>query len=228
MSKRKTLLAVLAAAFAFAALPAVASADPEAHYTDFGHFEVHGGEAELVSEGGLKVTCSSVTGTGEFHTKSTGQTGEGYFLFHGCEETVFGTHCESAGQPNGTIETEESTFHLVTLTPGTHTAGVLITPNEESGKFATFTCPVVGVHITVEGNGILGHITAPYNTPITEATVEFGVSEEGVSQAFTEICEDEETYGLESNAGGGLETATEEAHGYMTFDNSIEITTKEA
>jgi|GEM_PF-3599203 len=203
--------------------------DPKVDYTGYGHFEAHGGEGALVSESGLAISCSSITGEGEFEGPERGTV---QLVYHGCHETTFGTHCESAGQPNGTIETEVLWFYSVTLTPGTHTAGVLIEPNVASGKFATFSCPVVGVHITVEGNGILGHISSSdgnplYNEPHEELTVEFGVSEKGVSQAFTEICEDEETYGLESNAGGGLETATEEAHGYLTFDNPVELTTEE-
>lgn len=167
MSIRKTLLTAAVAAFAFAALPALASADIEMDLPENDHFTVSGGETTLTTPAS-EVKCSSVTGTGEF---TNSQTGTLSLLFHGCKAS--GTNCTSAGQSAGTIATTPgTTFHLVTATDSEKNTkdGILITPptdgettEGEIHHFASFKCAFGLVSIEVWGNGIIGEITSPTN-----------------------------------------------------------------
>ncbi len=227
MSIKKSALAILAAAFAFAVLPAVASATPKVMHSGNGHFVVDpdpsGAMPTLsVPELGVAITCETTGGTGTFSSETTGTV---QFTFHGCEDNIFNSTCQSPGEPNGTIVTTELTFHTVTLTPGTNTPGVLITPNAD-GVFAHFECPTLGLgEVTVDGDGILGHVNAPYNQSIGEATVHFGVA--GSGQQYTEYDDSSGPHtvnGLTATILGGSYPATEEADGIMTFTENVELT----
>ncbi len=229
MSIKKSALAILAAAFAFAVLPAVASATPKVMHSGNGHFVVDPDEEQgaamptlTMPELGVGITCETTGGTGTFSSETTGTV---QFTFHGCKDTTIGSECQSPGQPEGTIVTTELTFHTVTLTPGTNTPGVLITPNAD-GVFAHFECPTLGLgEITVDGDGILGHVNAPYNEKVGKATVHFGVS--GGHQQYTEYDDSTGPHtvnGLTATILGESYEATEEADGIMTFTEEVELT----
>ncbi len=227
MSIKKSALAVLAAAFAFAVLPAVASATPKVMYSGNGHFTIDpdpSGAMPLLAlpELGLAMTCETTGGTGTFSSETTGTV---QFTFHGCGDSIFESTCQSPGQPSGTIVTTELTFHTVTLTPGTNTPGVLITPNAD-GVFAHFECPALGLgEITVDGDGILGHVNAAYNQSIGEATVHFGVS--GGHQQYTEYDDSTGSHtvnGLTETIGGESYAMSVEVDWIMTFENPVELT----
>jgi hypothetical protein len=214
---RKSMLAVCAAALAFAALPALASAveisDPEAHFT------VDGATALLETASGTEVHCKTVegvegvTGTGQF---SGNKKGSVKFTFHNCRGPLNIT-CNSSEQPSGTIETTTLPFTLETVNGN---PAVLIKPNE--GHFVSFHCSAfAGIEVT--GNGIIGTITSPgIGEASTEATVSFEQSEG--TQAHRFVDGDETEYDLESSLNGGpLETAGEQATGTLTFEEAVEL-----
>lgn len=221
MSIKKMLLTALAAAFAFAALPAMASADPELHnesgtypITFTGHSV---GQTFLTTTANNPVECSSATSHGEFEN---GTTGKVQLLFHGCESS--GVSCRSEGQESGTITTTVLPFHLKTNEHNGETEdAVLITSNE--GHFASFTCFFVSVQVT--GNGIVGTITAPdYNTPTKEATLTFESTEPG-HQTHKTVEGDETEYTLKSSRSGGTpEPASQDGHGTLTFGEDVTLT----
>jgi len=222
MSMRKVLLAVGAvAAFAFAAMPSIASASPKIDFTGSTHFTVTGGTSELIA-GGSTVHCTSVTGTGEF---TSGSTGHIEYTFHGCTiHILFTFNCSSEEQPTGTITTGVLPLHLKK-----HNGApvVLTTPEESTGEFARFSC--AGQEVVVTGSGIVGAITSPgYNEePSPSFTVSY--AEEGGGQAITTTDETGETeWELESSLNGGEpEPAIEIASGTGTFAEGGEGTLTE-
>jgi len=212
---KRTMLAGLIAAFAFAAMPALASAAP--HIEGEHSFEVSGENATLGTtyEGEqLGVKCTSVSGSGTIN----GRTGTAHLIFHGCRDESFGFTCQSAEQSSGTITTT-GTAHLGKIGPQ---PAILIKPT--SGSFVQFSCFIISINVT--GNGIVGTLSPGFNEPTTEATASF--EEEGGSQKHTEI-EEVETggegpYGLEASVNGEpAEPAYEVATGTLTFEEKVEI-----
>jgi len=210
-NKMMLLAAAAVAALAFAALPALASANPTIDLSGSGHFTASGGAAHLRTAS-TSVNCTSTTGTGDF-TSSTG--GNVQFLFHGCTESVFGTACTTSGQPSGTIQTESQPFELVTA-KGSGDPATLITP-AANGRFASFSCFGGFINIVVTGNGVIGAITAPgYNESSPTFTLDLNAI--GAAQEITEIEGSATKFGLLSSTNGGAaEAASEEAEGVGTF-----------
>lgn len=201
MSIKKTLLAAAAvAAFAFMALPALASAAKVEYENP--DFSVHGGTIRLVTPE-TELHCESVESvaeTTEFENgeemeneKQTSSEGMVRLSFKECTGP-FGVNCTTSGQATGTILTTTLPFHIVQDANGIY---VLITSN--GGHFASFKCSFLA-SIEVTGNGILGTITKPgVGETSEEATVVYNQNE-GV-QEHTEV--GGETYGLEASTNGG-------------------------
>ena len=214
---KKTMLAAIVAAFAFTALPALASAE-KMDLPANPHFSVAGGPATLATtvEGEtLAVECESSTGTGEFDNERTGHL---QLTFHGCADETFGVPCTTPGSPEGTITTTELTFHLKEVEhEGKEGHGVLITPHE--GHFATFECSFL-FHIEVTGNGIVGTITEP-ETGVLSNTATLKFSADGSNphrQTHTTVVGDETEYDLKTSVNGGpAETSAETAEGTLSF-----------
>jgi len=211
---KRTMLAGLIAAFAFAAVPALASAVTLTPATQQA-FTVHGTNPTLgttYEEEELGVKCTTVEGSGSI----TDKTGNVHLSFEGCKDETFGFSCNTPGKASGTI-TATGTVHLATVNGN---PAVLIKPT--TGKaFAEFECFILGVEVT--GNGIIGTITSPgIGEKSTEATVSFEA--EGGTQKHTKVDGDETTYGLEASVNGEpAEPAYEEATGTMTFENEVEL-----
>lgn len=218
--KQKLLLAVGMAALALTAVPGIAAANPHLDYTE-PHFTVSGDGGVL--RGGANVTCTSMSGTGEFEN---GKTGTIQFTFHGCKSS--GTNCTTTGQSTGTITTTTLPFHLVTVEHETGTTpAVLITPN--NGHYATFKCAFGLVTAVVSGNGVIGKLTAPgFNEESNTFTVDFNAVEGTTTQEFTTIVGSETEYSLESSINGGAPSkASEEAEGTGIFtDDGVGILTE--
>ena len=145
--KKMMLLALAAASVAMFALPAVASAgEPEVHCNGgavCGAFNTAGG-ASTLSSGNLTVTCTSNTGAGNFASKKAGTFA---LTFHGCKDSIFGSQCNSTGQPAGTIKTGTMNFKNVYLTHGKTVPGVTVGPVN-----TTFTCFFGVSHHAVTGS----------------------------------------------------------------------------
>lgn len=128
MSIGKTLLAAAATVSALAALPAAASAYT-VDYPGKGKFTVAGtaGESTIMKAGETQVSCSSVTGEGEFFSPHKGSI---ELALHGCKDSAMGTNCTTTGSPAGTVTTTTLPFHVVKVTDPTGVGhpGVLITP----------------------------------------------------------------------------------------------------
>ncbi len=160
-SKKRTALAIAAVGVAMLVLPAVASAGTW-HLEKVGGgtpgtFTGTGGASELVTTSNLTLKSVTTTIHGEFETTTTGTI---TVTFHGMTG-LFGIHCQTAGQPTGTVVTTKLTFHLVNLEPSPNPKkpGILITPNHTTGNFAHFECG--GIAQTLAGNGVLGELVSP-------------------------------------------------------------------
>jgi hypothetical protein len=219
MSKKITLLVAGAlAAFAFAALPAIASADPALDPAG-GKFPVSvteaGGVAKLTTTS-LTVTCQTSTGSGSLESSGTGSI---TFTFHTCTGPL-GASCTSAGQPSGTIHTSLFSWHLK-YKKGTKKPVSLITAN--AGHFATFAC--AGITTEVLGNGIIGEVTSPEcGKASTTSTVSYKSTSAG-NQEIKEVEGEATVWDLKSKTSGGSEvTAAEDGSGTLTFGESVTLT----
>ncbi len=161
MNKKMMLLALAAVSAAMFALPAMASAGTW-HFEKVGGgipgtFTGTGPASELVATNGVTLKGTNLTVHGEFETTTTGTI---TITFHGVTG-LFGVHCQTAGQPTGTIVTTKLTFHLINLEPSPNPKkpGILITANHTTGNFAHFECG--GIKQTVAGNGIVGELVKP-------------------------------------------------------------------
>jgi len=197
---KRTILAACVAAFALAALPALAAAeepkttnpgDPFLEgVTEGTEFSATGGERKLTSAiGTIKCKENQVTG-GKFFDPETGSL---KVVFKVCTSPL-GTSCQS-GATSGVIETTTLPFHLKTVAHKNaagetkHEPGILITPGAgtikhsngtEGTHFYTVECGFVG-KIVVGGNGLIGTITKPKEgeEPSNTATVSFSSTEAG-------------------------------------------------
>jgi len=233
MSIRKTMLAAALAAFAFAALPAIAAAQPAVEGTE-PHFTLSGNETKLTAaDGSTSVSCTGVTGTGEFTGTSPWTTGHVEFNFTGCKSS--GTSCGTASAGSGEIEVGPVEFHLVTATDvtdpeGDPADGILITPkNAETGEFTTFKCAFGLVKVEVRGTGIIGEIenySTLTGTSTNEITIDFAVhvKENGEdTQTYETAHGYEGTFDLESKVGSGeWKTAVQKGTGHIAFTNGTE------
>jgi len=190
---KRTIFAACVAAFAFAALPALAAAEsvtsnPGDPYlegvTEGTQFTLAGGEAKLTGATGT-TKCKKNSAEGAFEDVETGSI---KLVFEECTSPI-GTACTTTGSPSGKITTTTLPFHLKTVAhkkPGSetteHLPGILITPganNAHGPHLATFECPFVG-KIEVGGNGLVGTMTKPKEEEASNtATISFGASSVG-------------------------------------------------
>ena len=240
MSTKKMLLAMMAvAAFAFAALPAVASAEetkfdttPSLNGAAGVGFTSTSKVGHLYIEGSEKpVECQTDTNEGEFTTSMTGTV---VVTFHECK--FEGLACTTPGQPKGTIQTTELAFHLVYLDPEGgephERPGILFTPHE--GHFATFTCAGGLVHIEVRGSGVAGTITSPkIGGEANKAVISVkatAAGQEHTTVTATNEKEEEKSikFGLEASVnGGGFVGAYEDGgEDTVTLNGGVEATTE--
>jgi hypothetical protein len=195
MNKKMTLLAISVVSAAAMALPAVASAGTW-HLEPAQNGTVAGGVTEVESSSGAIITCTSVSGTSKFDASST-TTGTISLTLHGCKNKP-GFHCQTAGDPTGTITAPNLPFHLVHLEPNKTKPGILLTPNATSGNFAAFEC--AGIPHTLAGNGVLGELTSPAcNAESTAAMFDFAA---GAVQQWTQVTTTGTPYGLTLKVGG--------------------------
>ena len=233
MSTKKMLLAMMAmAAFAFAVLPAVASAEitttPSLNGAAGVGFTSTSGPGTLITASGAVVKCTSDTNEGKFTTSMTGTV---VVTFHGCNYE--GLACTTPGQSKGTIQTTELTFHLVYLEPKEggephERPGILFTPHE--GHFATFTCAGGLVHIEVRGNGVAGTVTSPkIGGKANKAIISLKATAAGQEHTTVTTSKGVYTkYGLEASTNGGaFEPAYENAgEDTVTLNGGVEATTE--
>lgn len=191
MDIRRTLLAAALAAFAFTAMPAMASAY-EVDYEN-PEFTLEAGEIKLTA-GGSTVSCNSAAGTGEFEN---GKTALFEGLIFGCKSA--GTNCTSAGQSSGTVALTPLSRHIGSSS-GKPVA--VITANE--GHIATFTCAFGLVKVEISGNGLIGEITGPgINEPSNGIEGKFETIEGKQALTEADLGEGSETFGLEITIGAG-------------------------
>lgn len=216
MSKKLMLLAAGAlTALAFAALPAVASAgSPEVECSGVacGAFTVSGGAAELAKTSGPKVNCTSVTGSGNYTSKTGGSI---KLVFHGCTESAFGSSCGSGG----TITTNTMTFDNTYLTDNKTTPGVLVT-----GANVTFTCFGGLVHNQVTGS-VMGHLeTGCTQHPGNPLLLNFEKVTDG-HQKYMQVTGTGTKFDLDSSLNGGaFETASQTGTGKVTLKEAPTVT----
>jgi len=247
---KRTILAACVAAFAFAALPALAAAEPVTNnpgdpflegVTEGTKITAAGGEAKLTGPIGT-IKCKKNTAEGSFEDNETGSI---KLVFEECTSPL-GTACTTTGSPSGKITTTTLPFHLKTVAhkkPGSetteHLPGILITPganNAHGPHFATFECGFIG-KVEVGGNGIIGTITKPAEGVASNtATIAFGAASAGSATQTHLFVTDHarETkgepaieYDLKSRLNGGAtETAAEDAEGTVTFAEGMKPTLK--
>lgn len=187
---RKALTVMLAAlATAIFILPSSASATPW-HISTTGPFTIaSNGSARISFTSSLYVECTSITGSGNYETTTTGKL---QLSFNGCR-FPFGSPCP--------YSTTELPFHNVMLASGQ--AGLLITPSSVTnsptfgqGHVANFPC----VGISISGNGLLVRLPSPACGEATSTmTLSFASKEWGhqVDSTYTGT-----VYSFQGNFGG--------------------------
>ena len=227
---KRTMPAAIAAALAFAALPALASAGYHIDDNNGVGFTVHGeaGEEPILltgtdgEENTIELSCETVTGNGNFTDNKKGTL---QLHFQGCaEQTVAGFACNSEGQGEGEITTTQLAFELVTADhPGEKDHAVLIKPHEGS-HFASFECFIIGAELT--GNGIIGTVESPEtNRPSNTAAIVFQKDAENPhTQTHRFLVGDETEYGLNFAISGGPATHMSLTEtGTLTFNEGQEV-----
>jgi hypothetical protein len=132
MTRLKTVTAAAMLTVALSAIAvATASAADEITYTGNGKFTISSPEGTLETKGGLQITCTSDTGSGQL-AASPAKTALLTVLFKGCKSA--GKKCSTAPKAVGTEEIEtkilEATFALTTAGAG----AVKLTPDPSTGK----------------------------------------------------------------------------------------------
>ena len=241
---KRMMLAAIAAAFAFAALPALASAGYTMDLPANPAFTVAGGHAELIGTGEEEetapITCEKSSGSGEFTNikEEMSQTGTLHLSFENCVEklTGFDFPCTTPGSSEGTITTTPLSFHLVTVDHEEgNKHGILVKgdpehthPEDGEPVFAEFECFIV--QVVVGGNGIVGTVTEPdTNEASNSMTISFQKNESDPHhQTHQKIVGDNTVYNLKSSINGGkTKTASETAEGKASFVNGGEGTLTE-
>lgn len=239
---KRTILAACAMAFAFAALPALAAAEPITNNPGDPFFEGVKEGTKLTWAGGeVKVTasigtikCGKSSGSGEFFDSATGSL---TLTFEECTGPS-GVTCTTAEQSAGVVKTTALPFHLKTIEhEGVKKPGMLITPGPgtiehltgaKGTHFATFECPILG-RVVVGGNGLIGTITTPEENKASEtATISFSSTESGkTTQTHRKVAKDATEYDLAVSTGGGeTGTAALDAEGVITFAEGMKPTLK--
>jgi hypothetical protein len=209
--KKFILLALAAASVVAFALPATASAINALHVVPKpeGVKVIHGVGTWTLQAPFGNITCKKSAGTGTLENTTTGTF---QLTLHECTEP-FGGACTTAGQPAGTVKTTVLPVHLATVEdPAAATKvgpGVLVTPaaGGTGRHFATFSCPIIGER-KVEGNGVIGTITAPKcGESSTQATISFTAASQGV-QTHKTLAGTTTEYSLDSSAAVAHGTIT--------------------
>jgi hypothetical protein len=230
MSKKMMMLALAAVSAALFAMPAVASA---------GEWDLHNApgqkftvtkvtNAVLEASNTDVVTCTGLTGSGEYTTTKTGNI---TLDFTGCKENTFGTECQS-GATSGTISVTNKQFHNVIIgnsgdkfTP----LGVLITgASGGTTDFTTFTCAFGLLSITVTGN-VIGEVEpVECNKPATTFNLKFepksAVGADTYTQKYEQITTTGENYDLISHipaTNGQPFTSSQTGTGQIHFPNAV-------
>jgi hypothetical protein len=211
MPKKKLMLVALAVALAFAALPALAAADPEIQLHEHTSFTVSGG-AVTVATGEFSASCASTAGSGKFKNS---QEGTIEISYHECKSS--GISCTTSGSSTGTITTTELSFRVKSATEGK--LAILITPN--SGHFSTFKCSFIA-SVVVSGNGLIGIVTSPeYGKESSTATIKFS-GEKGV-QSHKLVDGEETEYSLKAALNGGsAKSASVSGETSLSFEGAVQ------
>lgn len=222
MKKLAILMTGALAAFAVAALPAVATAGEftaDCESSTSCSATITGGIATLTNSNNEKIECASTDGTAtQTHNSSTGTT---ELTFTGCKERVsgFGFACNSPGAASGVITTNPMVSHLIYIDPLTlneGTPGVLLT-----GANVTFSCAAY-LKKNVTGN-IIGHWTDPQCRMFAAShTVTFEQISAG-NQKYTQVTTTGTKYDLISNNDtelGAYLTSSQTGTGTLTAENN--------
>jgi hypothetical protein len=184
-------------------------------------FQIAGGASELRATGEPSIACTSISGTGKYNTKTTGEL---EFAYKGCTTSFFGfpVECHSTGQANNVITTGTSVFHNIYLTDAKTTPGILMTP-PAGGIFTTKIC--AGLSSTaIGGNGIIGHLESPKcGGSSTTGTLNFQAT--GSSQTYKKVTATGTEYSLNATTSGGSAVAASEVEERtITFAESVTLT----
>jgi hypothetical protein len=228
MSKKILLLALAAISAAMFAVPAVAAAGEWSLDSASGKYPVsftsvgEGSTSLTTDSSSLKVTCTGNTGSGKQISATTAE--EVTILFTGCTENLFGSSCKSTGQETGKIKTTDLVSHNVILEASPEVRGVLLTPN--NGHFASFVCGGGLVSVSVNGNGIIGEMTAPTTCGAVSktSTLNFVTTAAG-TQKWNQVTTTGTKFDLTSSQNGGAAaTAGQDGKGTTTFAESMTFT----
>jgi hypothetical protein len=183
MKHRTVTICLAAIAAALFVLPASASAGEWKAVPASGKYPLlitaKAGVTKLTGLGSVVIECSSLTGSGQYSSATTGVL---TFTLHGCVDLPSKVSCATAGQPAGTIAMNTMPFHNPYLEPSKTTPGMLLTPN--IGGFAVFKCG--STTFEVEGNGLIGDLTSPKcGGTSTTATVDWESSSEATQKWMT-------------------------------------------
>jgi len=222
MSKKIMLLALAAVSAVLFVLPAVASAADWEMTPAGGSYSVTNvGSTKLTSASGSTVTCTTVTGNGQYNAGSA-TNGTVELTFSHCTSVVLGitVNCTTSGKGTGEITTTTVSFENVYLTDNKTKPGVKLTGAGTEMHFATFAC--AGVTFVVTG-GVYGEGTTPCGT----VSKTHGLKFESVSAGTQKWMQNTETNAKEdltSTRGGTAETASQDGEGTLTFTTTESVT----
>jgi len=227
MNKKLMLLAAgVLSALAFAALPALASADEFAQDCE-GAVEctgtIAGGVSELENSAGERIRCTGVNGSASF--PSTVTTGSVSLNFTECREqvTFFKFKCNSEGAAAGEIKVGLFTYHIINLehTPTT-TPGIKITNINVTIECTGFAKKTV----TGKVIGEIEEASSICNTFVNAHKINFAQSATTGKQKWIQTETTGTTTDLESNNhnGGPYLTSAQIGTGTITWDHNVKIT----
>jgi hypothetical protein len=199
-------------ALAFAALPAVASAEEVQAHCSLATCEglVSGGAIKLSDDSGSatgQVSCAKTTGT-VTQAAATTTTVSTIITFEECKEPVFGTECRNTDGA-GKFVTNVLTGHLITVVKGDPTkVGILLT-----GFNVTFECPTLGIKKRITGN-LIGTITNP----------QCGVAASSHTLSFTQTAAGQQTHKTYTGATFDLTIGPDNNEDTTTFSLTGEET----
>jgi hypothetical protein len=172
------------------------------------------GNRVLWKGGSGPIECTSVVGSGQYETETTGRI---QLAFKGCV-ILGGLSCSTLGQPSGTITTTEMTFHNVYVEPNKMTPAILVTPNE--GHFASYAC---GGAVVLSGSGLIGDLASPpCGQAGKTATALFEASAPG-TQRFMQVETAGSAFDLQGTLGSPS-TASLDADLTITYERSARVT----
>jgi len=227
MNKKLMLLAAgVLSALAFAALPALASADEfQAHCEGAAECTgtIAGGVSELENSAGERIKCTGLTGNAKFATTST--TGTANLVFTECREqiTAFKFKCNGGGGGAGEIKVNNLTYHLINLeetpttTPGLKFTGVNVTFECTGFSKKTVTGEVAGEieeASTICNSAVNSH-KINFEQSTTTGKQRWGQTE--TTGTFTDLISN-------NDAGGSYLTSAQIGTGTVTWNHPVKIT----